>query len=161
MEEETKEIEGYNGDYLITNNGKIYSNISNIYRVLMKDKDGYMRICLRGKNFRINRLVAEYFIYNPNNKKEVNHINGNKEDNRVENLEWVSSSENTLHAYDNGLMNKKGENHHHAKLTNEDVLEIRKLCKNNDLTQTKIAKIYNIDPSHVSDIKLRKRWKHI
>lgn len=73
---------------------------------IMKPKcvKGYNCINLDGVNKRICRLVAIAFIENKNNKAEVNHINCNKADDRVENLEWVTKSENMLHAYRNGLM---------------------------------------------------------
>jgi hypothetical protein len=64
---------------------------------------GYLRINLNGKSKFIHRLIAEYFIPNPDNKPQINHINGNKLDNRIENLEWTTNSENMLHAYKTGL----------------------------------------------------------
>ena len=69
-------------------------------KISCKRKGKYKRVL-------IHRLVAVAFITNPSEKAEVNHINGNKLDNRVENLEWVSREENIRHAYDNGLIDRK------------------------------------------------------
>lgn len=98
-------------DYYINIYGKVYSLRDNkLYPQKLKpkvDKDGYLSVCLfkdKQRYYkRINRLVAETFIPNPENKPEVNHKNGIVNDNYVENLEWVTISENIKHAYDSGL----------------------------------------------------------
>lgn len=93
-------------NYLITESGDIYSIYKNDY-IKTFDNNGYKRASLwnYGKRYKIlvHRLVAETFIPNPKNKPCVNHINGIKTDNRIENLEWVTKSENTKHAYKIGL----------------------------------------------------------
>ena len=68
-----------------------------------RQRNGYLKVRIGSKEMRVHRLVALAFIPNPMNKPDVNHIDGNKENNRVENLEWVTKSENMKHAYENGL----------------------------------------------------------
>jgi hypothetical protein len=115
----------------------------------------YLVVNILDKSQRVHRLVAEAFIPNPKNKPQVNHINGIKTDNRVENLEWCTSSENMQHAVRTGLkINKKGESCNFSKLTESQVLEIR----NSKLTQYKIAKEFNVNQSTISLIKNRKTW---
>lgn len=104
--EEWTSIENY-PKYLISTCGRVYSikrnNILNPYH----DAWGYLCVSLRnehgGRTSSIARLVANAFIPNPYNKPEVNHKNGNKEDNRIDNLEWATRAENEQHAFATGL----------------------------------------------------------
>ena len=100
------DIDGYE-KYTIDTNGNIYSKKHKKYLKQRFDKDGYMTIGLyangKTKWHKIHRLLALTFIPNPLNKPQVNHINGIKSDNRLQNLEWVTVRENVKHAYDIGL----------------------------------------------------------
>lgn len=89
-------------NYLIHCDGRIYNVNRKIFMKPRLDK-GYATIRLNDKNIRIHRLVATQFISNPENKEYVNHKDGNKLNNNVDNLEWVTRSENVLHAYNSGL----------------------------------------------------------
>lgn len=105
----------------------------------------------------MHRLIAKSFIDNPENKEQVNHINGNKLDNRPLNLEWNTRSENQLHSIKAGLRTTVGVKNSQTKLTEENVLKIF-----NDLRRTKdIALEYNISDSSVSGIKSGYSWTHI
>ena len=105
VQEEWKPVEGFENLYQVSNLGRI-SN----YRIILKPRkinSGYFTTCLTLNGYKtyklIHRLVATAFITNEAKKREVNHIDGNKTNNSVVNLEWVTSSENKLHARDTGL----------------------------------------------------------
>ena len=111
MENTWKKIEGFN-HYHINRMGEVYSE--KINRLLNSYlKNGYTYITLqtsdkKKKNFRLHRLVAKTFIDNPDNKSQVNHINANKQDNTVENLEWCTGEENIAHAKELNLSGEYG-----------------------------------------------------
>lgn len=114
-----KDIKDYEGLYKISNLGRV-KNKKNYILKLRKDRKGYLIAYLYKKQKmkckKVHRLVAQAFIENNNNKPQINHINGLKEDNKVENLEWVTPSENINHAYKKGLHKKYyGSNHNNAR----------------------------------------------
>jgi len=103
--EEWKTIKGFDGKYQVSNTGKIKSLKCKNPKIMAKrhNENGYCTIILyensKGTNFKLHRLVAEYFIPNPENKEQVNHIDGNKDNNTVANLEWCTRSENEIHSF--------------------------------------------------------------
>lgn len=159
--EEWRAIKGYEGYYWISNLG----NVKSKYRQLKPIKapsDSYSRVRLSKNNqikqYNIHRLVAETFIENSLNLPYVNHINGDKLDNRVENLEWCNASHNTKHSYDNNLQKKpKGELNSQAKLTWNEVREIRHLS--NSCKRKELAKLYNVSIGTINDIVNYRTWK--
>lgn len=118
-----KDVVGYEKRYKVTRDGKVFSLISDRYLSTFLSEKGYETLTLSKKGIarkkRVARLVAEAFIPNPNKYKEVNHINCIKTDNRVENLEWCTRSQNVLHAYKNGLYKNKGIGVYLYKRTNK------------------------------------------
>jgi hypothetical protein len=112
----------------------------------------------------IHRLVAIAFIPNPENKPQVNHIDGNKANNSVDNLEWCTSSENLKHAHETGLKKSpKFETNPNAKLTKKEVTDMRnryvKSCRVNG--SAALAKEYGIAPSHAHYIVTNQKWRDI
>ena len=123
---------------------------------------GYLFVQKKGKCWYLHRLVALHFIPNPENKLTVNHKNGIKNDNRIDNLEWATDSEQQLHAVVMGLRNKTlGENSNLSKLKNNDVLKIRELYATGNYFQREIADMFGIAEESCHRIIKRKDCKHI
>lgn len=132
-------------------------------RKLLVNHRGYLRIQLshRGEYISVHRIVAKAFIHNPNNLPEVNHINGVKNDNRPENLEWCTRSENHNHALKNGLIKpKQGVEHWNSKLDEIQVKTILR-CAADGMTGYKLAKYFKVSQSVVYNIIRRKTWRHL
>ena len=123
-----EEIKGFEGYYQISNYGQVkrLKNGSEYIRKLSLTHDGYLKVRLvcndKDTTKRVHRLVAETFIDNPDNKPTVNHKDGNKLNNHVDNLEWATRHEQLQHAYDLGL---KKPVHTNRKLNDDDVRYIR------------------------------------
>lgn len=148
----------------VAGNGKTYQG--KILKPIIT-KSGYVNVCLTTGNDeskitkRVHRLVADAFIENPDDKDEINHKDGNKENNRAENLEWVTRSENEQHAYDNNLVKVlKGSEKPLSKLNEEDVRNIRKEYEDGCL-QIELAERYGVARQTISSIVNRKAWTHV
>lgn len=116
----------YCNSYEISTNGEVRNIFSQKILKPYINKYGYAEVSISlgkkhlKKNYRVHRLVAETFIPNPNNLPQVNHKDGNKLNNKIYNLEWVTNEENILHSIQTGLKpNEHGEYSHNSKLTNK------------------------------------------
>lgn len=164
MTEIWRDIAGYEGLYQVSNIGRVRSSYKG-GRVLklQPNHNGYLtvRLCRnnKGKTHRVHRLVAEAFIDNPDDKPEVNHVDGIKTDNRVENLEWCTSFENMRHAYATGLQSApQGKDSPVAKLIDEQVRYIR---ENPDgLTQRELAGKFGVNQVTISRVQLGKAYRN-
>ena len=168
MEKEIwKSIKNYDGKYEVSNTGRIkslaryYSKVDIIMKPFILKGYEKVTLMLNGKRscFRVNRLVAEAFLDNLGFKSEVNHIDANKKNNNVSNLEWAKRKENLKHAHTYSLF-KKGEDKHNSKLNNLSVLKIREMASIG-CSSYKISKLYNVSQAAVFYVIKRKTWKHI
>jgi len=150
--------------YLVTKSGVVKPRHEKIMNQTIKS-NGYKSIMFsvdnNQKRFHVHRLVALAFIPNPENKEEVNHINGIKTDNRVENLEWNTSAENKKHAMNNNLI-PKGEKNFSSKLTERNVLAIRRLYRiNPNFHKSNIAKKLGVKDTTIHKIIKNQRWRYL
>ena len=176
MKEIWKDVQGYEGQYQVSNLGRVKSikrklnNGRTVNEKMLnssskkKTQDGYLMVALAGKTFRVNRLVAAAFIPNPDNKPVVNHIDGDKENNKADNLEWTTISENMLHAYRCGLKTAMiGEKNTNAKLTKEQVKAIRNeyVPYSKKYGSNALAKKYNVSNVTITNIVNYKTYKNV
>lgn len=167
--EEWRSVVGYEGIYSVSSFGRVRRDCGGhgtrgVMRQLKPyPKRGYMLARFDRRLWYIHRLVAEAFIGPRPDRHEVNHINGNKADNRPVNLEYVTHRENMRHARE--VLNAPlppgvpGEQHWNARLTTDQVRAIRAAYPTQ--TQRAIAAQYGVHPAAISDIVCRRKWKHV
>ena len=140
-------------DYFVTKDGRVFSKRKFSYLTELKlsrgGHKGYLKVRVNKKDMFVHRLVAKAYLIKPFDKEVVNHINGIKDDNRLENLEWCTRSENCKHAYDTGLhkpyigLKDKGNNKLHKEWDN--------LIKKG-ISMRKIGKQYNVSHRTVGNV---------
>jgi len=154
-----KEIDEFPG-YFAGNDGTIYRRLIKRGREIKQRKVcvgkhgyAYYDFYLNKKKERryVHRVIAETFVPNPNGLPHVNHKNSVRHDNRIENLEWCTSSDNALHGFREGNRDPKiGEEHVNAKLTEDQVREIRRAYIPRVVSYARLAEKYGVDQSNIS-----------
>lgn len=156
-----KTIKEFN-NYTIDESGNVYHLSGRKIGTRVTPK-GYVQTWLtqnsKTKYRFIHRLVADTFIVKDSENLEVNHKDGNKLNNHVSNLEWVTRHENIRHGFNNGLY-KSTENSPNSKLTNKDVAIIRQMIKDGKSLNS-IGKIYGVNHATIRHIKLGLTWKRL
>lgn len=162
---ELKLIEGYEL-YYVSRDGKVFSDKYKERRELSQRKNSrgymYVNLCKNGKyrSITVHRLVAIAFLGKRDEGFEVNHIDGNKENNCISNLEWVTKSQNMKHAFKYGLNKSRAhELHHSAKLKEKDVCEIRRRFSNGEKISNISKSFPNVSYTTVKNVCNRKCWK--
>jgi len=170
-----RNVRGYEGYYEVSSDGRVRSlcrlsrTKGGCFRFVSgkilspyKDRYGYLMVSLfvhgKRKIHLVHRLVGLSFLKNMDNKPQINHIDGDKSNNCVSNLEWSTAKENIQHALKCGLSNN---NSGPKKLTKEKVDTIRSMYKSGKYYQKDLAKIFNVVPSNINQIVNRKTWKDI
>lgn len=158
-------------NHFVSNDGRVLKKKNGQLLVLSPEKTrlGYMRIRIRDKGkikrSLVHRLVADAFIPRPKWATEINHIDGNKGNNSVSNLEWSSRSHNIRHAFNSGLARSlRGDDNPTSKLSEDQVREIKKILREAQpyIGMVKaIAQKYGVVPEAISAIKHGKNWKHV
>lgn len=146
----------FDGKYEVTEDGRIFSNVGKRKEMIGKITNcGYRMVVLNvnGKKLYplLHRLIAEAFIPNPNNLPEVNHKDGNKLNNSVDNLEWVTTKQNLIHARDKGLLPT-------TKINMDIANRIRELYKTEKYSHNELGALFGLKHSQIGYIIQNKRW---
>ena len=154
--------------YKVSNQGRVFSCKRQRLLVLQttsNDRCRKVSLSRRGKlhHFLVHRLVLLAFVGPCPKGCECNHKDGNPKNNRLENLEWITCSENTRHAIDvlGRDFGRPGETSGTSKLTEKEVLQIRRLRETTDLSLVSLARRFGVSHPTISNIVKRKTWKHI
>lgn len=163
-------VDGYEAEYEISTSGRVRSLKWGKSRILKNraTHSGYFSVNLRkdsiSKDTKVHRLVAQAFLENLENKPTVNHKDGDKRNNHVDNLEWATYKENTQHALRTGLLHHEkttGSLHGGAKLDEEKVLVIRWIRANYNFTLKQIGKMFGVSYVTIHSVVSRANWKHV
>ena len=124
-------------------------------------EDGYMRTQFDGKTKLVHRVIANTFLDNPDRLPEVNHMNGDKSDNSVENLEWCTRSHNQRHAYENGLRSMSGTRNPRCRLSEDDVVFIKQnyISHDKQYGAAALAKRFGVAPQTICAAVHGQNWK--
>lgn len=172
--EEWKPIEGYEDSYYISN----FGNVKSLDRTITYGEEkgnyhtkkgqilkptlsgGYLTVSLSGRTYSVHTLVAMHFVENEKDNYVVNHIDYNKSNNFYKNLEWVTQGDNIKHNKTT-LRGNFGESQKDAKLDVDKVIAIKKLLEEGTLSQNRIAKLFEVSPTTITDIKKGRKWNHV
>lgn len=167
--DEWKDVVGFEKYFQVSSTGKVFSKRTNRTLKLVVHPNGYHVFSTRlsGRNskaicLKVHRLVADAWVPNPFGKPVVNHMDGDKLNNSVSNLEWVTSSENTLHAVKFNLITfVKGEDRSDSVLDDDLVRKIRSLYVPKSFGKRKIAKLLGLNSGTVDSVIRGRTWKHV
>lgn len=157
-------VVGFEELYEISRWGQVYSIRHDKMRKGAIDSKGYIRVTFWSKGVsctkQIHRVVMEAFVGPCPKGYQVNHRDSNPSNNCVENIEYITGSENCRHAYRDGRNCRKGESHNQAKFTDNAIRDIRDRCRAGE-RQKDVAVEYGVDASTISYIARKKRWQHV
>jgi len=175
MSEQWKAIPGYEGVYEVSDQGRVRrigkakgAQVGRIKKLTTK-ANGYVVVGMKNGSVRrveyVHRLVMLAFAASESGRNEVNHIDGNPQNNRLENLEWASRSENQLHAIhvlkSCSPSALPGERNPQSKLTEAQVRQIRELYKTGQYSSRELADMFGVTKSPIKQIIRRKTWRHV